>query len=169
MHAATLPDPGELARLLREGGGVAPTNGTAQPGGPTATARAPAATLPATFEAMVDLLWKNAQSGLADEVEHMVRPIRYAPPELSFQPASPMGPEFAARLKSALDQITGERWHISHGDGQAEPTLSERAAMQAEAADAALRQQPVIKATLEAFPDAELLGVDDTEKWSASA
>lgn len=167
MHAATLPDPGELARLLRDGGGLAPANAPAQPG--DATARASASALPATFEAMVDLLWKNAQSGLADEVEHMVRPIRYAPPELSFQPASPMGPEFAARLKSALDQITGERWHISRGDGQAEPTLSERVAMQAEAADAALRQQPVIKATLETFPDAELLGVDDTEKWSASA
>jgi DNA polymerase-3 subunit gamma/tau len=166
MHAATLPDPGELARLLREGGGMPAAASGAASG---VASSAPVASLPATFEAMVDLLWKNGQSGLADEAEHLVRPVRYAPPELVFQPASPMGDEFPARLAAALGQITGTRWQVARGDGEAQPSLSERAAQAVAQADAELRQEPIIKASLEAFPDAELLGIDDTEKWSASA
>ncbi|MBB6124542.1 DNA polymerase III subunit gamma/tau [Sphingobium subterraneum] len=171
MHAASLPDPSELARLLQEGGGVvrAPVLSSAP-----APSAAPQANAPATFEAMVDLLWKNKQSAIADEVEHRVRPVRYsAEGELLFQPAAPVGEGFVQKLKGALDQITGLRWIVTIGDGDQgetpQPTLSERAEAEAAAAIAAIRDMPVIKAALETFPDAELIGVDETAKWSASA
>ena len=169
MHAASLPDPSELARMLREGGAVASVSSAPSHISHGAPPPEPAARLPESFEGMVDMLWKNKQSTLADEVEHLVRPILFAPPKLHFQPAGPVGDGFATRLRQALDQITGVKWQVEMGEGAGEPTPSERAAQNSEAQRALIRDTRLVGAALETFPDAELLDIDPQEKWSASA
>lgn len=170
MHAASLPDPSELARMLREGGAVAPAAGSILSSAPHADpVPSPAARLPESFAAMVELLWKQNKARIADDVEHVVRLVRYDAPNLIFQPAGPIGDDFIIRFKEALDDATGTRWQVTIGEGACEPTISERAAQAAEAELAQIKATPVVKATLEAFPDAELLDVDPAEQWSASA
>jgi DNA polymerase-3 subunit gamma/tau len=167
VHAASLPDPSELARMLREGGAPAPASGGAV-NGRDAEASAPqaAAQFPATFADMIDLLWKS--SGLlADQIEHQVRLVRYAPPELVIQPVAPMGDDFLRRLGEALKSATGARWQVSVGEGEAQPTIAETKAQDIMAAREAILETPVVKAAMAAFPDADLL--EEDEQWSARA
>ena len=60
-------------------------------------------------------------------------------------------------------------WRIVTGDGPAEPSLLE----QEQAAEAEARQAildtPIVKAAMAAFPDAELLPIDEKDQWSATA
>lgn len=167
IHAASLPDPSELARLLADGGGgvVAAPAST-----PAASAPAsPSSSMPQSFEALVRLLWDRSRGIVADEMEHSVRPVRYAPPELDFQPVRPMDQESIDRMKQALDEVTGARWRLSIVNGEAQPSLAERKERAEADAKAAILDNPVLKAAAEAFPEAELLPVDDNAKWSESA
>lgn len=125
--------------------------------------------MPQSFEALVRLLWDRSRGIVADEMEHSVRPVRYAPPELDFQPVRPMDQESIDRMKQALDEVTGARWRLSIVNGEAQPSLAERKERAEADAKAAILDNPVLKAAVEAFPEAELLPVDDNAKWSESA
>lgn len=167
IHAASLPDPSELARMIREGA-PGSASGPASQAAASAPAQ-PAAVLPADFGALVALLWHKGKNIVADEIEHLVRPVRYAPPELDFQPVRPMGREQIDSFKQAIDEATGARWRLSVTEGTAEPTLTERREAEEQAARAAILDTPVVQAAMQAFPDAELLPPEDTAKWSESA
>jgi len=171
IHAASMPDPSELARMLSEG---APATGNAVQGqgghAAGAPSAAPVAQMPASFEALVKLLWASNKHIVADEMEHLVRPVRYAPPELDFQPVGPMDREVIERIKSAIDAATGARWQLTITEGEAQPSLAERQNKAEADAKAAILENPVMKAAKEAFPDAELQWpVDENTKWSESA
>ncbi|MDQ4420099.1 DNA polymerase III subunit gamma/tau [Sphingobium sp. DEHP117] len=168
IHAASLPDPSELARLL-EGGAPAASAPNAASSPAAAPSSAPTATLPASFEALVKLLWDRNKGLIADEIEHFVRPIRYAPPELDFEPARPMAQDQIDHIRVAIDEVTRGRWQLRLAQGEAEPTLSERREQAERQAKEDILSHPVMQAALAAFPDAELLPADDEAKWSESA
>jgi len=168
VHAASLPDPSDLARMLTEGG--AGQSAAPAPGSGGAAQGAPAQPqMPGTFEALIKLLWDNSRGIVADEMEHFVRPVRYAPPELDFQPVKPMDREVIDRMKQAIDDVTRSRWQLSIVQGEAQPSLAERTAKAEADARAEILSNPVLQATTQAFADAELLPVDENAKWSESA
>lgn len=169
VHAASLPDPSDLARMLSQGGGFAGAASAPAAESAPAAPPAPASTMPASFEALVKRLWDGNHALVADEMEHLIRPVRYEPPELDFQPVRPMDRETIDRMKQAIDAVTQARWQLSAVGGDAQPSLAERKAAEEEAAKKAILETPVLKAAMEAFPDAELLPIDDDAKWSASA
>jgi DNA polymerase-3 subunit gamma/tau len=168
IHAASLPDPSELARLLEGGVPAASAPNTASSPA-AALSPAPAATFPASFEALVKLLWDRNKGLIADEIEHFIRPIRYAPPELDFEPARPMAQDQIDRIRAAIDEVTRGRWQLRLAQGEAQPTLSERREQAERQAKEDILSHPVMQAALAAFPDAELLPADDEAKWSESA
>ncbi len=169
VHAATLPDPSDLARLIA-GGGVAVPGPSSSPGqGQAGGASPPPSPMPKDFEALVRLLWEKNRGIVADEIEHFVRPVRFEPPELDFQPVRPMDRESIDRMKQAIDEVTGGRWRLSIVQGEAGPSLAERKERAEADARAAILDNPVLKAAGEAFPGAELLPIDDNAKWSESA
>jgi DNA polymerase-3 subunit gamma/tau len=63
-------------------------------------------------------------------------------------------------LRDGLLRATGERWEVTRGEGEAMPSLRERAAEVKAAEDAALRASPLVAATLAAFPAAEFIKED---------
>jgi len=69
-----------------------------------------------------------------------------------------------------LLKLTGERWLVEECAETGEPTLVEQEESARDAAQAEIREAPLVKATLAAFPDAELLeeGEGDTN-WSKRA
>ena len=164
MHAATMPDPGELARLLREGGPVA----AATPGAVAAAPPAgPAAKLPATFEDLIEALWQRGKGQLAQELHDCVGLVRYAPPELDYRATPQLPSDFAARLTQALREMTGIGWRVAASDAAAQPTLLEREEAAKADARAEILEIPVVKAAMAAFPDAALVETDQPEQWSA--
>ncbi|HSM54227.1 MAG TPA: DNA polymerase III subunit gamma/tau, partial [Erythrobacter sp.] len=62
-----------------------------------------------------------------------------------------------AELRDCLFRLTGSRWAVEQGQGDAAPTLREQEQAAKDSREAAIREHPLVKATLEAFPDAELL------------
>jgi DNA polymerase-3 subunit gamma/tau len=162
MHAATMPDPGELARLLREGATLAPAAVDAGQAAPSAT---PAARLPATFGDLIEAFWQKGKGQLAQELHDCVRVVRYAPPQLDYSPTPQLPGDFTARLLPALREVTGSAWQVAQSDAPAQPTLLEQEQRAAAEARAAILESPVVKAAMAAFPDAELDGT--LEQWSA--
>jgi DNA polymerase-3 subunit gamma/tau len=164
VHAASLPDPSELARIIQQGG-VPAGAGPSIPAQEGAGAAEPRQSWPPSFAALVDALWKNS-GFLADQIEHEAQLVRYAPPELVIKMTRPVADDFLRKLGEALKAATGGKWIVTIGEGEAEPTLAEQKAQTEDQARQAILDTPIVRAAMAAFPDADL--VDDKEQWSAS-
>jgi DNA polymerase-3 subunit gamma/tau len=150
VHAANLPDPGELARRLASGEGPA-----VAPSAPAAAAPAERG-LPASVAELADMLESNMEQMLSNRVRNLLRPISYAPPEIVASSARPMPAEFVRELSDALRRITGRKWVITTDPAEGEPTIAEDRAAAEEAEKQAVLASPIVAAAMAAFPDAEL-------------
>jgi len=166
IYAASMPDPGELAKLLESG--RLPTMPLAAPpataGQETAAATpvadaASAAELPATSLTIAQihqLLESSGNHRLAVQVHDHLRVITLEPGELVFAAVPALSATFPRDLGEALLAATGSRWHVRAGEGDARPSLGEMRAATAADNEARIRELPVVKAALAAFPDASL-------------
>ncbi len=165
IHASTLPDPGELARQLRDGG-VAPPSAPqipqAAPAAPALVAIAAPAEpeppkLPDSFIAMIDRLDDMGQLALAARLRHGARLVRYSPPEVVFSGSRPIATDTLSELVAALKTATGQAWRITLEDMPGEPTLHEQQMAAEEAIKTAAWESDMVRAAREAFPEAELM------------
>ncbi|MCW5647978.1 MAG: DNA polymerase III subunit gamma/tau [Sphingopyxis sp.] len=166
IYAASMPDPGELAKLLESG--RLPTMPLAAPaaaqGAETAAAApvteaAPVAEGPATSLTIAQihqLLESSGNHRLAVQVHDHLRVIELEPGQMVFAAVPALSAGFARDLSDALFAATGSRWQVREGDGEARPSLGEVRAATAADHDARIRELPVVKAALAAFPDASL-------------
>ncbi len=168
IHAAELPDPGELVARLAAGEEIAARPAAA----PKAESQGALLEAPARFEALAGLLEAQGQPLLAHQLREAFRLVDYAPPRLRLQPAQSLKDarridEALAGLRRWLKVHLGADWTVELAEGPAQPSLRE----QELAADQALRQRvldsDVVKAAFEAFPDAELAGYSVDDKRSA--
>ena len=173
MHAATLPDPSEIARMLREGGPSAPAaDGAASLSTPAfSQAPAPSATrLPATLGEMVDIVHHANQARLAGHLHDCGAVATFDPPAISLRLTSAYpGGDFYRELATVLRESTGVVWQVSLAEGEVEPTLQQQEEAAKAAEQAGVKETPVVKAALNAFPDAELVESDRPEQWSVQA
>ncbi|MBB3858977.1 DNA polymerase-3 subunit gamma/tau [Novosphingobium hassiacum] len=175
MHAADMPDPGGLVRKLEELASrpavmvQASGDGTAPVG---ATMLAPA---------VPKLDWLT----LVEQVEHVsplvgstmrlgVRVVDLQPGLLRYQLVPGLPGDPAADIRRALNQITGQAWLLEIADGVAQPSLEEDKAAKVAAEAEAMRQDPLVKAALEAFPGAQIIDEDSSREhekrpWSKRA
>ncbi|WP_267435550.1 DNA polymerase III subunit gamma/tau [Sphingomonas sp. GM_Shp_1] len=165
IHASTLPDPGELARQIRDGGVSAPSapqiTQTAAPApAPVAIAAPPEPEqpkLPDSFVAMIDRLDDMGQLALAARLRHGARLVRYAPPEVAFSGSRPIAADTLNELTAALKTATGQVWRITMEDMPGQPTLHEQQMAAEEAIKTAAWESDMVRAAREAFPEAELM------------
>jgi DNA polymerase-3 subunit gamma/tau len=153
IHASELPDPAALLQSIAGGGAVsAPV-----PAAPSAKpVSAPAAQLPADFQAMIHALESSGKHQLAVQLHDHVGLVRYAAPELVLKPLRPLGSDWPRELAGVLKGITGATWTVSIADDGAEPSLLEQEKMAEERMRAEVLQDDAVKAAFEAFPEAEL-------------
>ncbi|WP_432770309.1 MAG: DNA polymerase III subunit gamma/tau [Sphingopyxis sp.] len=181
IYAASMPDPGELAKLLEAGGMSARPLAAPAPAGeaargsaavasaaevPAPGAEAPDVEAPATALTVAQihqLLESTGNHRLAVEVYDNLRVITLEPGLLVYAAGERTGAGFARELGDALLAVTGNRWQVRAGEGagkgSARPSLGEMRAAKLADNDARIRELPVVKAALAAFPDARL--VDD--------
>ena len=157
VHARSLPDPGELARQLTSGSPPVPSANLAAPTPTPAPAQESSTNLPQDFAALVAMLEEQGNHLLAVRLAHGARIVSYAPPEIVFSGTRPIAADTLADAASALRAATGTAWKLSLLDAPGEPTLKEAADALAEAERQAVLASPLVKAALEAFPDAELI------------
>ena len=175
IYAASMPDPGELAKLL-EKGGVPATPMVASPAhavpNDTAVASpvdAPAAEAPAsalTIAQIHQLLESSGNHQLARQVYDDLKLIELEPGLLVYAPVPALDGDFARRLGEALLNQTGSRWQVRGGEGEARPSLGQMRQAKLDDNGARIRELPVVKAALAAFPDARLVEDDDNRHRS---
>lgn len=168
IHASTLPDPGELARQIRDGGVSAPsapaiTQAAAPAAAPAAIAPPPPPAapqppkLPDSFVAMIDRLDDMGQLALAARLRHGARLVRYTPPEVVFSGSRPIAADTLSELIAALKTVTGQVWRVTLEDVPGQPTLHEQQMAAEEAIKTAAWESDMVRAAREAFPEAELM------------
>ncbi len=153
VHASTLPDPGELARMIQNGAppvAAAPVAPTPAPSEPVAAA------MPQSIEAIVTLLESAGQLALASRLVHHASMISIVDVELVLSSSRPLPSDLIGELGASLKQITGRMWRITTAPTVGAPTIREAEAARREAFKAEILATPVIAAALEAFPDASL-------------
>ncbi|MBC2668599.1 DNA polymerase III subunit gamma/tau [Novosphingobium piscinae] len=162
LHAADLPDPGQLARRLEQ---LAAQPGVAFPGeapagggqsGPTGTAMA-ATTL--DWDALVHQVEQQSPMvGAALRLGLRVIELRSGLLRYCFAPGlAPLG---AAEIRKALEAATGIAWQVEPGEGEGRPSLEEQREAAARDADAQLRRAPLVEAAFAAFPQARIVEED---------
>jgi DNA polymerase-3 subunit gamma/tau len=173
VHAASMPDPLELARMIREGGqggaimsalpAATPSAASPRPepqdiaNAPVEAAPEPA--FPRDFEALVSLLIGRFPR-LGAEMHDYVSPVRYAPPVLEFRILQPLDADFPRQIAAALKDVTGEPWTVSATDAPGEPSLREQQQAARKAREEAMRATPIVAAAMEAFPGATFVEPD---------
>ncbi|GAL99773.1 DNA polymerase III subunit gamma/tau [Sphingomonas parapaucimobilis] len=168
IHASTLPDPGELARQIRDGGVSATsapvvTHQAAPAAAPVALAPPPPPAepepprLPDSFVAMIDRLDDMGQLALAARMRHGARLVRYTPPEMVFSGSRPIAADTLSELIAALKTATGQNWRVTLEDVPGQPTLHEQQVAAEEAIKTAAWESDMVRAAREAFPEAELM------------
>jgi DNA polymerase-3 subunit gamma/tau len=167
IHAADLPDPGELAAKLARGEAVSAAAPAPAGGGDAGQGQGALLAMPADFPAMIALLERHGSHQLALQLHDRVGLVDYAPPDLVIRPAKPLPGTFARDLAGALKAATGSPWRVRLTEDEAQPSLR----AQELSAEAVVREQvlaaPVVRAAFAAFPDAELVGYDLQDKRSA--
>ncbi len=172
IYASTLPDPGELARQIANGGPVATAAPAAPPPAPAGAGESPpwnaaSATpapepvatgpiLPPTFEALVDLLDESGGLAIAARLRHGARIVGYAPPEITLSGSRPISADTLAELNTLLKTVTRTAWKVSIVDAPGAPTLREAQDAADDAVRQAILESPIMKAAVAAFPDAKL-------------
>jgi DNA polymerase-3 subunit gamma/tau len=157
LHAAQMPDPGRLARRIEElaAGGMmaAAAVDSAAPAAPAPVAASPEQ----DWAALVEKVDAAGQLRVAQMMRDRVRVIEIGAERLVYQQADNFPDDPAPDIRDALFKVTGKRWLIERGEGEAQPSLRELAETAAAAEDARIRADPLVKAAFEAFPDAELI------------
>ncbi|WP_394652771.1 DNA polymerase III subunit gamma/tau [uncultured Sphingomonas sp.] len=156
IHAASLPDPGELARQIASGGVPGPAVGQSAPTAPVAPAPAAEAVLPASLRDVHTLLDASDRMRLAVDVWHRLRVVSFAFPEIILSNLTPLPADLPKELAAELRALTGKPWKVTLSPTPGDPTLAEQSAAAQDAARAAVLASPMVAAALAAFPGAEL-------------
>ena len=158
LHASDFPDPGKLAKQLKDaalsGAALAPAAGGA--GGETASAGQPAPQA-ISWEQVVERVdnshLANAMS-LATKLRMQVRVIELAPGKLMFSQPPGFEDDIAVEIRQALLEVTGQRWEVTRGEGEGQPTLVEQDEAVRKAEKDRMENHPLMQAVRAQFPDA---------------
>lgn len=157
MHAAEMPDPGGLVRkietMLREAATMAPPPVPQGQGGPVAQAAPVVALDWADLVARVE----EVSPLIGSTMRLAVRVIRVVPGHLVYELAPGLPGDPSAEIRKALETVTSERWQVERGEGKGQPSLEEARATRAAADEAAMHDDPLVRAVKAAFPKAKIV------------
>jgi DNA polymerase-3 subunit gamma/tau len=159
VHASQLPDPGELARRIQAGQGIAAPAATSAPSVSAAPlaeitpAPPPPSKIPASFEALVALI-EGARPSLGLQLRDEASLVRYEPPLMEIWPRRPLD---ISALRKVLRDLTEQEWDIVLAEQRGAPTLLEQERAAADVARDTILNAPMVAAVRAAFPDAELI------------
>lgn len=170
--ASDMPDPGKLADLVKNAAVSSSSinNGMNEPNAETQAETEsikevvavlenqadPLVGLPRTFEELVKQVGEESPI-LESLLIADMRLIRYEPPQIEYQSVRPISVGDIRRISDSLKQKTGVQWQIHEGQGEAKPSIAEQAEQAYVAEKQAIMNTPMVKAAIEAFPDAQLL------------
>ena len=168
------PRPGRAARTTASQPQFPPASGGSPgPHASVATAPAPAAETAlaryATFENVVELIRHKRDVKLLVDVETGLRLASYAPGRIEFTPTDDAPSTLAQTLAQRLQQWTGIRWGVTLVPGSTAPTIAELRDAESDTRKARARENPLVRAVFQAFPDARIKAVRSFAELAADA
>ncbi len=182
IYASDLPTPGDLVKRLGEGGATvaaaAPPASAPAPSGtrseaagglalaaqgePVPVTEAPPAqpetqAHPTSFAEVVALAQANRERLFADALATQIHLVRFEVGRIELRLAESAPRDLTNRLGRMLEVWTGQRWMIVVSDEAGEPPLRQQREENEARLTEAVLQQPLVKATMEAFPGARLV------------
>ncbi|MEJ1994571.1 MAG: DNA polymerase III subunit gamma/tau [Limibacillus sp.] len=130
---------------------------------PQASAQAAQPLSLSSFEEVVALVGERKEAVLASQLAQEVHLVRFEPGRIELRPTERAPRDLTGRLGRLLTEWTGRRWMVSVSGEEGQPTLADRKASHEAAARDALLQEPLVKALLNAFPGAALVGLTGEE------
>ena len=116
------------------------------------------------FRSLEELAAFAAQKGapvLKVHIENDMHLIRLEPRRIEFRPTGRAPHTLAADLAQKLKDWTGVRWVVSVSREGGAPTIAEARKAAAQEKLDAIAQEPLVRAVLDRFPGAEIVGVHD--------
>ncbi|GGZ13840.1 DNA polymerase III subunit gamma/tau [Novosphingobium colocasiae] len=158
MHASDMPDPGALVKKLQDLAASAALAGPAPGGGAGGQPVAMARRLD-WEQLVVDVEHSGHPSAMTigTTMRMQVRVVELEPGLLRFAQPPAFREDISPLLRDGLNHATGERWQVERVAAEGAPTLVERDDARKAAEVDAVRAAPLVKAALEAFPEAELI------------
>lgn len=170
LHAVEMPDPGKLAKELKDfvaAGGAGVGGGGSASGGTSASL---------DWGELIANIENSGQPGslsFASMLKAQVRVIALEPGRLEYCQPPEYTDDIARSLRDGLQEIVGGRWEVVASDGEGAPTWYEKQEAEKAAAVERMREHPLMKAAFAHFPDAQLVEEKDTprgrEDWSRRA
>ncbi|WP_118857137.1 DNA polymerase III subunit gamma/tau [Sphingomonas mesophila] len=160
IHAADLPDPGELMRQVRGEG----TAAQARPSAPAPRADSPTGDAPTTFLELVEMVERSGGQAIGFQLREQVGLVEFAAGRLVLRPLRPLGPDFTVELARRLKAATGQPWTVNLTEDGGEPSLAQLETMAEERVRADLLSEPGPAALLDAFPDAQLESINQKDR-----
>ena len=101
---------------------------------------------------------------MAQQLHDYAGLVSYAAGDLAIRPVKPLPGEFTRDLAAALKALTDMAWDVRISDAAAQPSLLQQEQAREAEAKARILATPIVKAALEAFPEAVLIDyVEGTE------
>src|SRR4051812_48222034 len=122
-----------------------------------------AAPLFRSLEELAALAAQKGASVLKVHIENDMHLIRLEPRRIEFRPTGKAPHTLAADLAQKLKDWTGMRWVVSVSREGGAPTVAEARKAAAQAKLDAIAQEPMVRAVLDRFPGAEIVGVHDRQ------
>ena len=186
LHAADLPDPGKLAKKLEQlgqGGVVAansPTPGATSEPGAQAAASPPAADAANAdpypkWEEFIGWLEQRGHMQLGAKLRMQAYPIEVGSGVLRYGLAKGFTENLERELRETLGKLAAQSWQVTQEEGEPGLSLLEREAATREIAAERIKADPLVAATLSAFPGAEIVSDepaninDQAPPWSRNA
>jgi DNA polymerase-3 subunit gamma/tau len=123
---------------------------------------------PQSFAELVELFGAKKEVTLYSHLLSSVHLVRFEPGVLEFRPAQGAPPTLANQLQKLVSEWTGRHWGVSVSRADGQPTLTEQAKAKVDAQKAAAAAHPVVRAVLDAFPNAEIVAVHDLAAAAAA-
>jgi len=93
-----------------------------------------------------------------------MRIVSFSAPVVKYQSARKISDADIRKITDALKEKTGTSWIFEEGQGDAAPSIAEQNQQAYEAERQAILDTPLVKAAIEAFPDAKLLDDDQASE-----
>jgi len=155
VHAADMPDPGQLVKRIEAAVASGALAAPAMAGG-EAPAAAPVAQAPADlgWEALVEQV-EHGSIPLGSMMRIQVRVIELKPGRLVYEQAPGFPDDISGDLRHGLNRATGLTWEVERRSEGGQPTLIEVQTAERAAKLAEQRSSPLMQAAMAAFPKAE--------------
>jgi DNA polymerase-3 subunit gamma/tau len=140
---------------------VAPVQAAAPVVQPVVPAEPAPPPVPRTWREAVALVREQREAILHGQLRHAAHLISFAPGRIVLRFERGVPSDIVPQLRRVLDRATGISWQIEAGQEDGEPTLDAQGAEVIQFRRREAEAHPLVRAILNAFPDAQLGEVND--------